>query len=88
VHELDRDRDGHRRLARSAADLARRQRGERPEPLAGREDRVVNRERQWPGAERGGRQGVLERLLERGAMGRREAVEGENDAPGGGPLQG
>jgi hypothetical protein len=52
----------------------------------------VDRERQRPGAGRGRRQAALERLLERGAMRRREAIkgksEGEGAAPGGGPLQG
>ncbi|HEY4231549.1 MAG TPA: hypothetical protein VGO79_15375 [Thermoanaerobaculia bacterium] len=54
----------------------------------------MDRERQRPGAGRRRRQGALERLLERGAMGRREAIEGEGGggaggaAPGGWPLQG
>jgi len=89
VHEFDRDRDGHRGLARRAADLARRQRGERPEPLARRKDRVVDRASQRPGAGSRRRQGALERLLERGAMLRRETIEGEGGGgAGGGPLQG
>jgi hypothetical protein len=92
VDVFDGDGDGQGGLARRAADLARGQGREGSEALARRKDGVVDRARQRPGSSRRGRQPALERLLERGAVIRREAVKGEREgggaAPGGGPLQG
>jgi hypothetical protein len=88
MDEFDRHGHGHRGLAGRPRDLAGGERRERTQAFSRREDRVVNRagELSRPGGRR--RQAALERFLERGAVGRREAIEGEGAATGGGSLQG
>lgn len=75
MKELDRHRDGHRRGRRGANNLPGRERDERPQPFAGREDGVFDGARKRGRAARGGRQRARKLPLEQRQATRGEAVE-------------